>query len=191
MIAIDDVLISEDIIQKHFKCNLSACQGACCWEGDYGAPLEEEEVKGIEEALPVLLPYLSEEAKTVIAAQGVSTYYQDGRSLGTPLVADKSCVYLVKNELGYAYCAIERAYSKGEIAVNKPISCHLYPIRVTKNKIQKFEAWNYDQWDICSPACKMGKKEKIRIYEFLKDAIIRYKGEDFYDQLVEAALNQE
>jgi Fe-S-cluster containining protein len=187
MIAIDDVLISGDIIDENFKCNLSACKGACCWEGDYGAPMEKEEADAIQDQLPNIINHLSEEAKSVIEKNGVSTYYDEADLLGTPLLKDNSCVFLVKQEVGFSYCAIEHAYKKGEITVNKPISCHLYPIRVTKNKLQKFEAWNYDRWDICSPACKQGRKDKVKVYEFLKEAIIRYKGEDFYNQLEEAA----
>jgi hypothetical protein len=186
MIAIDDVLISGEIIEENFKCNLTACKGACCWEGDYGAPIEENEVIAFEKELDKILPYLSEEAKSEIDRQGVATYYKEPDLLGTPLVKDKSCVYLIRENADFSYCAIEYAHKKGEINVNKPISCHLYPIRVTKNKEQKFEAWNYDKWDICNPACKQGKKEKIKIYQFLKEAIIRYKGSDFYQQLEEA-----
>jgi hypothetical protein len=187
MIVVENVLVSDEIVEKHFKCNLTACKGACCWEGDYGAPLTELEAEKLSAEIELLLPHLDEEARKIITKDGVSKYYKEAKMLGTPLLKNKRCVYLTPNDSGIYECMIEKKYNEGVLTINKPISCHLYPIRVIKNETQNFEAWNYDQWDICSPACKQGKKEGIKIYEFLKSAIIRYKGEDFYDELDAAA----
>ncbi len=183
MIAIDDVLISEDIIEKNFICNLNACKGACCWEGDYGAPLSKDEAEQLEKHKGDILPYLPEESKNYLKKGNTSKFYKGPHLLGTPLLRNKRCVYLTLDDKGISICGIEKAHKEGACAINKPISCHLYPIRVIKNEAQKFEAWNYDRWDICSAACKLGDKHKVRIYEFLKEAIIRYKGQAFYDQL--------
>lgn len=190
MIAIDNVLISEDIIEKNFICNLDACKGACCWEGDYGAPISEEEAAQLDQNIADILPYLPQESRNYLKRSPTSKYYKGPKMLGTPLLRNKRCVYLTEDANGVSLCGIEQAYKEGACAINKPISCHLYPIRVIKNEAQNFEAWNYDRWDICSAACKLGNKHKVRIYEFLKDAIIRYKGIDFYNQLDDIAQNQ-
>ncbi len=187
MVFIENVLISDEILEKHFACNLNACKGACCWEGDYGAPLTEKEAKELEKEIENLLPHLDEEAQSEITKNGVAKYYRSAKMLGTPLLKNKRCVYLTANETGIYECMIEKRYKMGELSINKPISCHLYPIRVTLNEAQNFEAWNYDVWDICSPACKKGRAEGVKIYEFLKEAIIRYKGAEFYDELNAAA----
>jgi Fe-S-cluster containining protein len=183
MIAIDDVLISDDILEKNFICNLTACKGACCWEGDYGAPVTKAEESSIAEHLHTFIDELPDESKKYLSKYKSSKYYREPKMLGTPLLRNKRCVFLTTNELGVSICGIEKAYKEGKSPINKPISCHLYPIRVTKNEEQKFEAWNYDRWDICSAACKLGNKHQVRIYQFLKEAIIRYKGEGFYEAL--------
>ncbi len=183
MIAINDVLISEDIIEKNFICNLDACKGACCWEGDYGAPVTQKEADDIEKHLHEIKPFLPEESVNYLKRSPSSKYYKGPKMLGTPLLRNKRCVYLTEDEKGVSLCGIEKAHKEGATSINKPISCHLYPIRVLKNEDQGFEAWNYDRWDICSAACKLGDKHKVRIYAFLKDAIIRYKGAEFYEQL--------
>ncbi|MBK8700913.1 MAG: DUF3109 family protein [Saprospiraceae bacterium] len=183
MIAIDDVLISEDIVEKNFICNLDACKGACCWEGDYGAPLTEKEAALLEENLDQIRPFLDAEANAYLDKNKTSKYYRAPQMLGTPLLKNKRCVYLTFNKLGVGMCGIEQAWKSGEIPFNKPISCHLYPIRVLRNEAQGFEAWNYERWDICNAACKLGDENKVRIYQFLKEAIIRYKGPAFYQAL--------
>lgn len=183
MIAIDYVLISDDVVEKNFICNLSACKGACCWKGDYGAPITEAEAKQIEENIEIIMEYLPEEAKKYLKSHKTAKYYKEADLLGTPLLKNMACVYLSFDEEGLGLCGIEKAYNDKKITFQKPISCHLYPIRVTKNEEQGFEAWNYEKWDICKAACKLGNEHQVRIFTFVKDAIIRYKGKEFYEQL--------
>lgn len=183
MIAIDDVLVSEDIVEKHFICKLDACKGACCWEGDYGAPMTEEEAAEFEQNKDAILPWLDDEGREYLKKNKTSKYYKSPQLLGTPLLKNKRCVYLTFDDKGYGLCGIEKAYKEGKLPFNKPVSCHLYPIRVIKNEAQGFEAWNYERWDICDAACKLGKQHKLPIHRFVKDAIIRYKGQAFYDAL--------
>jgi Fe-S-cluster containining protein len=189
MIFIDNVLVSEEILSNKFVCNLNACKGACCWEGDYGAPLSDEEANEIKKYNHIISKRLSPEAQTLLESTEGFTYYEDAEQLGTSLHPDGKCVYLNFNEIGIAQCAIEQTHINGEIPVNKPISCHLYPIRVSKNENLGFEAWNYDEWDICSAACTLGEELKVPIYQFVKDAIIRYKGHDFYEGLDDIKQN--
>jgi len=187
MLIIQDKIISDDIINEQFVCNLNACKGACCWEGDYGAPLEEEEIEILDKIYHKIKPFLTEKGNKAIAENGISVYYQKAKEVGTSLQPDGACAFMTKNELGMAKCGIEEAYLAGEIDWKKPISCHLYPIRVKKDERVLFEALNYDRWDICSAACDLGKKEKVAVYQFLKEPIIRKYGEDFYDELDAAA----
>ncbi len=183
MIAIDDVLLSDDIVQKHFVCDLDACQGACCWEGEWGAPLRKEEVDIIRKLWRKVSPYLTEESQEAVRKQGYGTYFgEDKDVLGTPLIANGACAYLIWDGKGIGKCAFEVAHAEGKIDWPKPLSCHLYPIRV--NYLNNgTEVWNYDRWKICAPACKHGKKLKVPLYKFLKGPIIRAKGEEFYAQL--------
>ncbi|MEM9544537.1 MAG: DUF3109 family protein [Bacteroidota bacterium] len=183
MIIIQDVLISEDVIEKEFICNLSACKGACCWEGDYGAPVTEKEQSIIESNLDKIRPNLSVESNQLLDEEGSFAEYSKDKFTGTALHPNGACVFMTFDDQGIAKCGIEKTYEEGKISYKKPMSCHLYPIRVTINEPATFEAWNYDQWDICSAACALGKKESVPIYQFLKEAIIRYKGEEFYEEL--------
>jgi hypothetical protein len=191
MIAIGDVLISDDIIEKNFICNLNSCKGACCWKGDYGAPITEAEAKIIEENLEIILEYLPKESVQYLSKNKTAKFYKEADLLGTPLLKNKACVYLTFEEKGIGYCGIEKAYLDNKINFKKPISCHLYPIRVLKNEEQGFEAWNYEKWNICKAACKLGDEHQVRIYTFVKDAIIRYKGKEFYDELEAYVANQQ
>lgn len=190
MIAIDNVLISEDIIEKQFLCNLEACKGACCYEGDLGAPVQKQEVPKLEEVYKLIKHTLPVESQKVVDEFGVAKHYKDLAGLGTQLVNGGPCVFMIKDELGIAKCAIEQAYYQGITDFKKPISCHLYPIRVTENTKQGFIALNYDNWEICDPACKAGKKAKLPVYKFLKEAIIRRFGQDFYETLDVYASDQ-
>lgn len=187
MILINDILVSEEVIQEHFACNLSACKGACCIEGDYGAPLSEKEVPLIRDLLDEVLPYLSVASQELIKNKGYYLAKENKDGHETSLMEDGSCVFMGRDELGITFCGIEKAYNDDKIEFKKPISCHLYPIRVSKNKMTGFQALNYDVWDICSAACDRGDKEKIKIYEFVKDALVREYGEDFYEELAAAA----
>lgn len=187
MIAIQDVLISEDIVKEEFVCNLSACKGACCWEGDYGAPVTEQEISTIIQLLPDIYENLSIESQSLLDKDGPFAYYSEPDFTGTNLHTDGSCVFMTFDEKGIAKCGIEKSKEQGKIDYTKPRSCHLYPIRVTKNVELNFEAWNFDRWEICTAACSNGKALKIPVYKFLKNAIIDYKGEAFYEELRAAA----
>jgi Fe-S-cluster containining protein len=183
MIAIDDVLISDDVVKSKFVCDLEACHGACCWEGEWGAPLAEEEPAIIESVWKQVAPYLTEESRMAVAKYGFGTWYGDEEKvLGTPLVKSGACAYLIWDGKGIGKCSFEQAFADGKIDWPKPMSCHLYPIRVRKLK-NGTEAWNYSRWSICSAACKNGKKLKVPLYKFLKAAIVRAKGRKFYKQL--------
>ncbi|MEM9884301.1 MAG: DUF3109 family protein [Bacteroidota bacterium] len=187
MLIIQDKFISLDVIEEQFLCNLNACKGACCWEGDAGAPLEKEELETLDQIFEKIRPFLSEEGVQVIEQKGAYTSQGTFEDYGTNLLKNGACVYMTYDELGIAKCGIEQAYRAGATDFYKPISCHLYPIRVSKNSALNFEALNYDQWEICSAACENGKKAKLPIYKFVKEAIIRKYGSDFYEELAAAA----
>lgn len=193
MLVVQDVLISDDIVREEFVCNLSACKGACCWEGDYGAPLLDAELEILDKHMEDIKPYITTHGSSTIDEKGGYMRYEDDSFTGTILEDDGVCSYMVVVD-GIAQCGIERAYRDGAIHWRKPQSCYLYPIRIEKNEEVNFEAWNYSRWHICSAACALGKKEKVKIYEFLKEPIIAYKGLDFYNELEAAAhhfLNSE
>lgn len=183
MIVIDDVLISDDIIERKFVCNLNACKGACCWEGDYGAPLTDKEIHQISADLHKIKTYLDQRSQSKLEEGAWIDRYTKDEWQGTRLHEDGSCIFLTKDELGISKCGIEFAHKNGDATIQKPLSCHLYPIRVTYNPEQGFEAWNYDKWDICTAACTLGDELKVPVYQFLKSAIIRAKGEEFYEKL--------
>ncbi|MCE2788412.1 MAG: DUF3109 family protein [Saprospiraceae bacterium] len=189
MLVIQDTLVSLDVVQTPFHCHLAVCKGACCTEGDYGAPVTAEEMRLYQEWKEVIQAELGLLSVQKIQQDGAFTYYEEAGQWGTTCHDDGACVFLFRGEDHISYCAIERAYQEGRIPVNKPISCHLYPIRVTRNDISGFEAWNYDEWDICSSACSLGKEKKTPLYRFVKEAIIRLKGQDFYDELEAAAIH--
>jgi len=184
MIQIDDKLISEDLFSEEFVCNLAKCKGICCVEGDAGAPLDEDETKILDEIYPKIKSYLRPEGIEAIEKQGTYTLDFEG-DLVTPLVNNAECAYVIFDEKGYTKCAIEKAYEDGVIDWQKPISCHLYPIRITE--YSNFSAINYHEWDICSDACTLGKELGVKVYQFLKKPLIRKYGEEFYQTLSEAA----
>ena len=184
MIQIDYKLISEDLFSEEFVCNLAKCKGICCVEGDAGAPLDEDETKILDEIYPKIKPYLRPEGIQAIEEQGTYTLDFEG-DLVTPLVNNAECAYVIFDEKGYTKCAIEKAYEDGVIDWQKPISCHLYPIRITE--YSNFSAINYHEWDICSDACTLGKELGVKVYQFLKKPLIRKYGEEFYQTLSEAA----
>ena len=184
MIQIDDKLISEDLFSEEFVCNLAKCKGICCVEGDAGAPLDEDETRILDEIYPKIKPYLRPEGIQAIEEQGTYTLDFEG-DLVTPLVNNAECAYVIFDEKGYTKCAIEKAYEDGVIDWQKPISCHLYPIRITE--YSNFSAINYHEWDVCSDACTLGKELGVKVYQFLKKPLIRKYGEEFYQTLSEAA----
>ncbi|MBP7184024.1 MAG: DUF3109 family protein [Saprospiraceae bacterium] len=183
MLLVQDKLISDDIITEHFVCNLDACKGACCWEGDFGAPLEDEELQILDDIYPIIKHLLSKEGIAAIEASKPYTYFDEPKEYGTTLVNGGACAFLIYEKNGIAKCAIEKAYEQGLIDFYKPISCHLYPIRVELLKKINSEALNYDRWDICATACTNGKSLKVPVYQFVKNALIRKYGEDFYAEL--------
>ena len=179
MISIGKTIVSEEVIKKQFSCNLAACHGECCVQGDSGAPLEEEEIGILEDCVEAVKPYMTKEGKAAIRKNGVFDYDSDGDFV-TTLVKGQECAF-VYFENDIALCAIEKAYREGKISYYKPISCHLYPIRISQYK--DFEAINYHQWDICDLALLKGKKEQIALYEFVKEPLIRKYGKEWYEQL--------
>lgn len=181
MFQIGDAIVASDIIEENFLCDLSACMGECCVEGDAGAPLEEDEVKIIEDLLSEVWDDLSPAAQAVIKEHGVAYRDHDG-DMVTSIVNGKDCVFTYYHEKGICKCAIEKAYREGRTNFYKPISCHLYPIRLQKYK--DFTAVNYHRWSICKAAVLLGKKEGLKVYEFLKEPLIRRFGEDWYNELV-------
>jgi len=183
MLEIQGKLISLDLIEKNFVCNLAACKGACCVEGEQGAPLDVLEMATLREIAPRVAPLLDEEAQTILK-DNQYLCHEDG-SISTPLREDKSCVFSIRNEAGVLTCGIEKAYREGLTDWIKPLSCHLYPVRIHRNETTGWEALNYDRWEICSPACKKGDRLGIPIYRFVKDALIRKYGESFYRELDE------
>jgi len=182
MILIDNTCISDDIEDQLFVCNLDKCKGACCVEGDSGAPLEEAELAIMDQIYPFVAPYLSEAGKAVIAKEGTYTKDWEGDYV-TPVINGRECAYAIYDLKGILKCGIEEAYNDGKVDFKKPISCHLYPIRVTK--YDQYHALNYDRWDICSPACSFGKELGVPVYKFLKDPLIRAYGENWYGQLTQ------
>ncbi len=186
MIIVQDKLVSDDVVSEQFVCNLTACKGACCWEGDSGAPLEKAELAILDDIFEKVRPYLTPVGIAAIEAQGKHVWFEEAKEHGTTLVNNGPCAYMTL-EGGVAQCGIEKAWRDGIIEFRKPISCQLYPIRVEKNEVVGFEALNYDRWEICSAACEKGKKEQVPVYVFLKDAIIRKYGVDFYEELDGAA----
>ena len=180
MYIVDGILVSTEIKDVHFACDLHQCKGECCVEGDAGAPLEEEEIGVLEDLVDIVEPFLMPDALKVIDEQGVFCYDEDGDYV-TSLMNDKECVFVYYDN-GIALCAIEKAYRKGLIKFPKPISCHLYPIRVTKK--ENFTALNYHKWYICSTAVSNGRQLGTPLYRSLKEPLIRAYGKEWYKELV-------
>jgi hypothetical protein len=180
MIQIQDTIISLEVLEESFTCNLAVCKGICCVEGESGAPVEDDEVALLENALPFVWDDLSPRAKDVINKQGVVYLDKDGEFV-TSIVEGEDCVFTCYDENGYCKCALEKAYREGKTGFYKPVSCHLYPIRVAK--YQGFRAVNYHRWQVCQPAVQLGRKKGTKVFRFLKEALIRKFGEEWYRQL--------
>jgi hypothetical protein len=180
MISIDKTLVSEELLEKEFVCDLSACKGACCVEGTGGAPLEEEEIQLLKNYYPLYKEYLTPKGIAVIEKEGFHAVGDDG-GLETPLIEGGACVFIRYDDDGTAKCGVEQAHIDGKIPWKKPVSCHLYPARV--DKYASFEAVNYHKWDICAPACDCGANLKVPVYKFLKEALIRKFGAEWYAEL--------
>jgi hypothetical protein len=187
MIEIGNTIISLDIIEIKFACNINACKGICCIEGDSGAPITKEEETQIKEITPKIIQRLNTEAQQKIEKQGISFIDEEGDLVTSILDNSGACVFMILDDNGNAKCAIEEAWENKEINLRKPISCHLYPIRITS--YNSFDAINYHSWDICKDAIIRGEKLGIPVYKFAKDALIRKYGNEWYKQLVWAAEN--
>jgi len=184
MFQLGKTIISEDIIKKDFVCNLSTCKGVCCIDGEAGAPLEPSEIELLNDIYPKVKPFLRQKGIEVIESQGTSVKTEGGE-LETPLIEGADCAYVIFDENEVAKCGIEEAYSQGVIDWKKPISCHLYPVRV--QEYSEFSAVNYHRWDICNDACTLGASLQVPVYKFVKDALVRKFGEDWYLELEQVA----
>ena len=190
MIAIDNILISDQVAAEQFVCDLNACKGGCCEDGDTGAPLEKEELQILRDIYLQVKPYLTAEGLKVLEKEGLYTYDQEFGWV-TPTIEGRMCAYGFRDKLGVIKCGIEQAYLDKKISWKKPISCHLFPVKISKSKRQDLEYVNYEpREDLCKAACKLGKKLKVPVYEFLKEALIRKYGSEFYLTLEAAAKHQ-
>ncbi len=188
MIAIENILVSDEIVKAQFVCDLSKCKGACCVDGDAGAPLEKEELDKINEVFDKVLPYLAPESIKELERQGRYVYDKEFGWV-TPTINSKICVYGIKDAAGIVKCGIEQAYLDGKIKWKKPISCHLFPVITKKSKHSDTVYVNYEpREDSCKPGCIFGKKLKVPVYVFLKESLVRKFGQKFYDAL-EATAN--
>ncbi len=179
MFQIGKTIVSDELLEKEFVCNLSACKGQCCVDGDAGAPLDEDELEIMEKIYPIVKPFLRPEGIKAIEAQGTSIKGEDGE-WETPLINGADCSYVIFDR-DTALCGIEQAYNQGLIDWKKPISCHLYPVRI--REFTDFSAVNYHRWHICSDACELGKELEVPVYRFLKDALTRKFGAAWYSEL--------
>lgn len=181
MLIVGDVLVSDELIDKCFCCDLSQCQGACCVAGDSGAPVAPDEVGELEEYYPIFKQYMTEEGIETVEMNGETFVYDGQGDFGTPLMeSNKACAFAFFED-GICKCAIDKSFLKGEIPFQKPISCYLYPVRASK--VGKYIALNYHHWDICQSACRKGMELQLPIYRFLKEPLIRKFGEEWYEEL--------
>ncbi|MCH5230012.1 MAG: DUF3109 family protein [Muribaculaceae bacterium] len=180
MFVIKDTLVSLDLIEKYFVCDLAVCKGQCCIDGDAGAPLLEKEKNLIDQHMPQILPLLSPGGLKAICEEG-SSYIDAEGDLVTTLIEGKNCAFSIYDENGTCLCALEKGYRDGLIPNLKPSSCFLYPVRL--QKIGNMTALNFHRWKICYCADKLGKKLKVRAYKFLKEPLIREFGQEWYDEL--------
>jgi len=187
MITHGKTIISDDLKEQMFHCDIEKCKGACCVEGDLGAPVEEDELPILREILEDVKPYLSPAGIKALEEQGAYVLDHEG-DYSTPTIGGKECAYAIYDEQGILKCGIEQAYFDGKTSFRKPVSCHLYPVRI--NSYEEFDALNYDRWSICSPACTLGDAMKMPVYKFVKEALIRKYGPEWYAGL-ERKINEE
>lgn len=183
MIQIGSTLVSDDLLTEAFVCDLNACKGACCVEGEYGAPLTQDEADELAHLQDQIAPYLSDEGKVTIADQGAWVTGEDGE-LETPLMPTGHCAYVIEDADKKLKCGLETVHQEGVLSFKKPLSCHLYPVRV--QQYSSFEAVNYHRWDICGAACALGSSLKVKVYVFVKEALVRKFGEEWYAALEKA-----
>lgn len=185
MFQLGKTIVSEDILEKEFVCNLNACKGKCCIDGEAGAPLEESELQILLDIYPLVKPFLRKEGIAAIEEQGLFTISEG--EYETTLIDEKDCAYVIFDENNIAKCGIEEAYNQGKIKWKKPISCHLYPVRLME--YSEFTAVNYHKWPICDDACVLGKELQVPVYKFVKEALIRKFGKNWYTELEKTAEN--
>lgn len=183
MISIDRTVISMNLFDKKFCCNLEKCKGNCCRYGDSGAPLEEAEAVILEEIWPVVEKYMRPEGIEAVREKGTSMVDSDGDTV-TPLIGNDECAYAIVED-GIFKCAIEMAWTDGKIKFRKPESCHLFPVRI--KKYSEFDAVNYEEWKICKPAIYLGEELDLPVYKFLKEPLIRVYGKNWYKEVEKAA----
>lgn len=188
MIQLGNTLISEDVLEKNFVCNLDKCKGECCKAGDTGAPLDEDEIPVMEKHLEAVMPYLPEASQKKIRKEGFWKQ-DDDYELVTNFHATGECVFVFYDEKKILKCAYEQAFYDGKIDWKKPVSCHLYPIRI--EKLKNYDAINYHKWSICKAACTFGNELRVPIFKFVKDGLIRKFGEKYFAELEEVALQWE
>ena len=181
MIKVENTLVSDDLIKEEFVCNLSHCKGACCVEGDLGAPLEMDELEKIDAIIEQVKPYLSQDSINILEEEGAYVLDEEG-DYSTTTIEGKECVFAFYDDNRILKCGIEQSYKDKKIDFKKPISCHLYPIRISV--LPNYEALNYDRWNICSSACTLGQELKIPVYKFLEEALVRRYGETWYKKLI-------
>lgn len=184
MFQLGKAIVSEELIESDFVCNLNACKGACCVDGEAGAPLEDKETEILVEIFEKVRPFLRPEGVAAIEAQGAFVKGSDGE-WETPLVSNSECAYVTFTAEGIAKCGLEEAYNAGATSWKKPISCHLYPVRI--REYTHLTAVNYHKWHICDPACQLGEQLQVPIYKFVKEALIRKFGAQWYSELEEVA----
>lgn len=180
MVQIQDTIVSFDVITKEFSCDIGKCHGACCVEGDAGAPVTEEEIEQIENILPLISDMLSADAIKAINDKGIAYPDPEGEMV-TQIINGRDCVFALHDDRGGCYCAFEKAYSEGRTTFIKPVSCHLYPIRV--KKLGPYWGLNYDRWDICASARINGQRNHVPVYRFLREPLVRRFGEEWYKEL--------
>lgn len=183
MILIQEILVSEAILKEHFVCHLDRCKGACCIGGDFGAPIDDDEVPILTQEFERIKPYMDPSGIAAVEEHGVYQLFDDTNYKGVTLREDTACAFVRIDDKGIAHCTIEEAWKDGATTFRKPISCHLYPIRVKRSQDGEFHALNYDRWKLCSPACAYGKELRVPLYQFVREAIVRRYGQEFYDEL--------
>lgn len=186
MIQIGNTLVSDDLLSEAFVCDLNACKGACCVEGEFGAPLEQAEADELALLQDQISPYLSDQGRDTIKAKHAWVKGEDGE-LETPLMPSGHCAYVLEDADKKLKCGLETVYKEGILSFKKPMSCHLYPVRV--QKYTSFEAVNYHRWNICGAACALGSSLKVKVYFFVKEALVRKFGEEWYVALEKEALD--
>ena len=181
MIALGHTLVSEDVFDKKSVCDLNACKGECCVAGDSGAPLNKNELKVLDSVYPLVKPYMNQKGIAAVEKQGTYILDGDGDYTTTLVNEGAECAFVYFDNKNIAKCAIEKAYLEGKVDWKKPISCHLYPIRITEYK--EYDAVNYHNWHICKPACECGQQLNVPVFKFLKDPLTRKYGAEWYEEL--------